>query len=390
MLLAAASDNMCCARIPALLALAGWRVSVLAPSTSPALASRHVDRRVPVDGGGEAVLRCLRSLCPNGIPEFDWVIAGDEDMVALLAARLDEPWARACFPVRTDSRSDDAISHKTSFIAACQTAGVPVPMSEVCTGMSDALPASTRIGFPMLLKADFGASGTTVWRVADRTELMHALPGTAGRPFMLQAIVSGESGVTEMLCVDGRPLAVVSSVMRGIDSRPFGPASSRLYRKNAQAETMALQIGELTGFHGFCGLDWVQSGGPDGPVFAIEFHPRPTLGFHMAHRAGVDFSEAARRLRQGAAAILPGQPSGTETACLFFPKDLMRALRCRDLRGLLRWLPGACFNDMPWRDLPLAWNFVARYARGRRRPAPAGRAASTFDNDAATSTFTTY
>ena len=345
---------------------------------------------MPLDGAGEAVLRRLRSLCPNGVPGFDWVIAGDEEMVALLATRLDEPWARACFPVRADSRSDDAISRKTAFIAACQSAGVPVPMSAVCAGAGEALAASTDIGFPLLLKADFGASGTTVWRIADRAELMRTLPGTADRPFTLQAIVSGESGVTEMLCVDGRPLAVVSSVMRGIDPQPFGPASSRLYRKNAQAEAMALRIAELTGFHGFCGFDWVQSGGPGGPVFAIEFHPRPTLGFHMAHRAGVDFTKAARRLRQGAAAILPGQPGGSETACLFFPKDLMRAVRRRDLRGLLRWFPGACFNDMPWRDPPLAWSFVARYARGRQRLLPARRPATTADNDAATSSFTSY
>ena len=389
-LLVAATDNMCCARIPGLLARAGWQVSVLAPTTSPALSSRHVGHRMPVASEGKAVMRQLRSLCHRVAPPFDWVIPGDEDIIAMLAARLDEPWARACFPVRADACSDDIVSRKTSFIAACQSAGVPVPMSEVCSGPGEALSASLYIGFPLLLKADFGASGTTVWRIADRSELMSALPRAAGRPFTLQAIVKGESGVTEMLCVDGRPLAIVSSVMRGIDPVPFGPASSRLYRKNPEAEAMAVLIARLTRFNGFCGFDWIQSGGPEGPVFAIEFHPRPTLGFHMAHHAGVDFVAAARQLLSGADEALPEQPSGSETPCLFFPKDLMRALRRRDFRGLVRWLPGVSHTDLPWDDLPLALNFVARHARNRPRAVPRGRATPALDDEAVTSTFTTH
>ena len=388
-LLVAATDSMCCARVPGLLARAGWQVSVLAPNSSPALSSRHVGHRMPVAKEGEAVLRQLRSLCNSVAPPFDWVIPGDEDMIAMLAARLEEPWARACFPVRADARSDDIISCKTSFIAACQSAGVPVPMSEVCSGPGEALSASLYIGFPLLLKADFGASGTTVWQIADQSELMSALPRTADRPFTLQAIVKGESGVTEMLCVDGRPLAVVSSLMRGIDPVPFGPASSRLYQKNREAEAMASLIARLTRFNGFCGFDWIRSGGPGGPVFAIEFHPRPTLGFHMAHHAGVDFTAAARQLLSGADGILPEQPSG-ETPCLFFPKDLMRALRRHDIRGLLRWFPGVSHTDLPWNDLPLALNFVARLAKSRSRAVPRGRATPAIEDEAVTSTFTTY
>lgn len=127
--------------------------------------------------------------------------------------------------------------------------------------------------------------------------------------------------------------------MRGIDPEPFGPASSRLYRKNLQAEALAVRLASLTGFHGLCGFDWVQCGGPDGPLYVIEFHPRPTLGFHMAHRAGVDFAIAVRGLLEDATTETLEQPGGREALCLFFPKDLTRAVRTRDIRGLLRWLP---------------------------------------------------
>jgi hypothetical protein len=241
-------------------------------------------------------------------------------------------------------------------------ADVPIPRSRVCASVGDAVPASRELGFPLLLKADFGASGTTVWSIEDLPHLMREVPQAAGRPFTLQQRIVGESGVTEMLCAHGRPIAIVSSVMRGIDPEPFGPASSRLYRRNVRAEAIAARIAALTRFHGFCGFDWVQSDGPDGPVHVLEFHARPTLGFHMAHRAGVDFALATRRLHDGDVEPPIVQWSDREPVCRFFPKDFTRALRRRDVRGLLRWVPGASYNDLPWDDLRLARFMVRRFA----------------------------
>jgi predicted ATP-grasp superfamily ATP-dependent carboligase len=335
-LLVAASDSMCCVRIPSLLARAGWRVTVMAPPTSLALASRYVARRLPVPGGGDSVLRRLRALHKGGATPFDWILLGDEDIVAALSARLEEPWAAACFPVLAGTDAARVISHKTSFIEACRRAGITVPLSRVCQRTDEAMSAAGEIGFPLLLKADFGASGTTIWRVDSRLELIAHLPSAAGRPFTLQRLLAGEAGVTEMLCEHGRPLAMVSSLMRGIDPVPFGPASSRLYRKTEQAEEIAARLAVLTGFHGFCGFDWIQCEGPDGPVHAIEFHARPTLGFHMARHGGVDFTLAARRLLEGHGGAPLLQPPGRQANCLFFPKDFTRTLRQRDVRGLLR------------------------------------------------------
>ena len=364
-LLVAASDSMCCVRIPRLLARAGWHVTVMAPPTSLALASRSVARRLPVPGGGDSVVRRLRALHKGGATPFHWIVLGDEDVVDAVSARLDEPWAAACFPVRPGTDASRVISYKTAFIEACRRAGIRAPSSRVCTRTDEAVPAAGEIGFPLLLKADFGASGTTVWRVNDRSELVARLPSTAGRPFTLQTLLAGEAGVTEMLCDHGRPLAIVSSLMQGIDPVPFGPASSRLYRKSEQAETMAARLAALTGFHGFCGFDWIQCEGPDGPVHAIEFHARPTLGFHMAHRGGVDFTLAARRLLRGHDGAPLVQPPGREASCFFFPKDFTRALRQRDVRALLRWIPGLAFNDLPWGDPSLAWGLIQRLARQR-------------------------
>lgn len=379
-LLAAGSSSLCCFRMPSLLANAGCRVSVLAPEESAVLASRYVAKRMPVRGGVNAVVRRLRELLQSPL-QFDWVILGDEDIVAAVARRRSEAWAAKCFPVAVDGDAVHTISRKTAFVQAAQRAGIPVPASRVCHGAEEAVAAAEDIGFPLLLKANFGASGMTVWRIADHAELLRILPRAAGQPFTVQALLRGEAGVTEMVCDGSKPLAIVSSLMRGIDPAPFGPASARLYRQNPQAEAVAIQIAALTGFRGFCGFDWLQT--DDGTVHAIEFHARPTLGFHMAHRAGVDFAEAARRLldQRAYAGSSPDraaepitQAEARDALCLFFPKDFTRALRHRDVRGLLRWLPGITANDLPWRDPGLLWALVRRYGRGvSPRPVRSGR-----------------
>lgn len=367
-LLASASTLMSYARMPKLLAAAAMRVTVMAPPASPALASRHVSERIPVDGDVRAVRRHLRSLLLADPGRYDWVILCDEDLVTEVARYLGEHWADACFPVPADSEAPTIISGKSAFISACQSAGIAVPTSRICHGVDDALAAAGVIGYPLVLKADFGASGTTVWRIGDERELLAALPRTDGRRFVMQQLLTGEAGVTEMICRAGRPLAIVSSLMRGIDPAPFGPASSRLYRANPEAEALAHRIGALTSFNGFCGFDWMQCGGSDGATFAIEFHPRPTLGFHMARHAGVDFVTAVRDLFDSGATPALVQRRDGQQACHFFPKDLTRALRSRDLTGLWRWVPGVAYNDFPWGDPGLLGALVQRYVAGHRKP----------------------
>ncbi|MFL6664569.1 MAG: hypothetical protein ACJ8G7_20530 [Rhizobacter sp.] len=337
----------------------------MAPRNSPGLASRHVAERFPVDGGTATVRRRLRSLLQARPGRYDRVIFCDEEMIGAIARHLDEPWAAACFPVAPGPAAA-MVSRKTAFIAACQRAGIGIPESFVCQRPEEALAAGERIGFPLLLKADFGASGTTVWRVDGSAELIDALPRMARRPFVVQALIVGEAGVTEMLCVRGRAIAVVSSVMQGIEPMPFGTASSRLYRKNPEAEAIAVKLAALTGFHGLCGFDWMRSA-LDGRTHALEFHARPTLGFHMARHAGVDFAKAIAATVGSSDSIAIEQPADLARTCYFFPKDFTRVLAAADVRGLLRWMSGRSINDLPWADPGLLWALAARFGRARLR-----------------------
>lgn len=373
-LFATANDQMSCARMPQLFAEAGLRVEVLAPPTSPAFGSSHTAGRWPVPPHAPTARRRLRALLVDEPDRFDRVVVCDEDLLRGLARHLDEPWAARCLPVPMASVA--MVTGKSAFIAACQAHGVPTPESRVCTTAASAGDAAEALGYPLLLKADFGASGTTVWRIDDGRALLAALPRTSGRAFVLQAYwPDAVSGVTEMLCRGGRVLAVVSSAMGGIDPPPFGTASSRIYRRNAAAEAVAARLAAITGFDGLCGFDWLQRG-DDGAFAVLEFHARPTLGFHLAQHAGVDFVPAVRAWADGADRE-PSPQSEAVVHGLLFPKDLTRALRRRDWAGLGRWVAGPAVHDVPWRDPGLLRALAGRALRRRapRRPSSVARPA---------------
>ena len=120
------------------------------------------------------------------------------------------------------------------------------------------------LAFALAALAPAPVSALTVTDQTGRTVTLAAPP---------RRIVSLVPGVTEMLCQRGRVLALVSSDMGGIDPPPFGPSSSRLYRRNRAAETLATRLAALTRFEGLCGFDWLQRDGPDGPVAVARAAP---------------------------------------------------------------------------------------------------------------------
>lgn len=360
----AASASPCCARMPGVLSAAGLHVTVLAPEKSPALASSHVARRIRSGSDVLSVLKRLRSLiAARGA--FDFIVIGDEEAMRAVASCSDEPWARRCLPFPPDARAVDIATSKNAFVLACRDACIAVPEFGICETFDDARRTLDRIGVPAVAKAAFGSAGSSVHSIDDVADVACVLSRMDGKPFVVQRRIAGEAGVTEMLCDRGRPIAVASSLMHGIDPAPFGPASAREFIHLPQARALAGDIARLTGFHGFCGFDWIREGGPGGPLRVLEFHHRPTLGIHLARHAGVDFAAALAGLLAGTSSAEPQQNDAASTHCLLFPKDLTRAFRSGDAADLLRWLPGRAKTDFPWTDPGLLWHLAKRFLRAR-------------------------
>jgi hypothetical protein len=114
------------------------------------------------------------------------------------------------------------------------------------------------------------------------------------------------------------------------------------------------QLGELTGYHGFCALDWVHA---DDRLWLIELNTRPVPTIHMGPLAGVDFSQAIAGLLAGDPEIQePPDPAGDAPVHPMFPEDILRA----SSEGALSFP----IRDVPWSDPRLLFHCLRRMVRG--------------------------
>jgi hypothetical protein len=200
-------------------------------------------------------------------------------------------------------------------------------------------------------------------------------PPVLPEPLIAQKYIPGRSGVTEMLCAAGRPLAWLSSYVTQRRDGPFSSSTARRFQAVPALQSLVERLAQLTQFDGFCGFDWVEAA-DTGRHYLIEFHPRPTCGIRFGRACGVDFPAAIQAWLAGRAdSFVPRtQPPGHTLSARFFSCDLLRCWRRRDWAGLRAWLPGSgTRHDLFWDDLPLlaGWG-LRRGGRWLKRKLGAG------------------
>lgn len=279
------------ARLPYLLHRAGLRVDVLGDLDPDVVRSRYVRRRTRCPAA--AVVPALRARLAGPGPAYDWVIPNDETVLdALVRAAADEPWARAVLPVPAGDAAR-TVTSKARFTAACQQAGVRMPPSVVCRTAAEALAAGDAVGWPLIVKRDAGYAGLGVRRAADARELAAAVAAWPPGPWVVQRLVRGEVGSTQLLLDRGRPVCWFATVKRDFYPSAFSPSCVRQVAEHPGMAALVAAVGALTRFHGLGAIDWMVDD-DRGELFLLELNPRPTPGFHLGGRAGVDVAAAVR------------------------------------------------------------------------------------------------
>ena len=340
-LVACASDWTAPARLPRVLRRAGLEVHALTAPHHAIARTRYVDRVHEAPDAMEGYLERLRALAPD----FDWVVLVDDPLLGALAARREEPWVRALLPMQ--GRWAAALASKAAFCRLGQEAGLPIAPAAICRTVEDARAAVGELGLPLILKQSAGFAGLGVKLVNHERELEAAFLALAsdGDVVVAQRFIEGPIGNTVALYHRGRPCCWMSAYKVRTWPGPFGPSSARRFMNHPQIAPMLERLGALTGYHGFCALDWVHAPVED-RLHLIELNARPVPTIHMGPRAGVDFSKAVRDLMNGKQTVqAPPDPPADGPVVPMFPEDIYRA----SSEGALS-LP---LGDVPWSDPPL-------------------------------------
>ncbi|MCX7066281.1 MAG: ATP-grasp domain-containing protein [Methylococcales bacterium] len=356
LLVASGIDATGLARFPYLLYKAGCRVTLLSPPGLAVNRSRFVACHLPTSNELEASALHLKEVLSTQNPPFTHVLIGDEPILIALAEHQGEAWLDSFFPVDHRSKAVEIILSKHTFYDEMVGAGLYMPYSKICQGWIEVEEAVKRAGYPVILKASHGSTGSAVHKVHDSSELKPCYTDLAANdePLLVQQFCEGALGATDVLYDHGVPVCWQSSYKPESWPTPLSASSARIMMEHPDIEHIISEVGRITGFHGFAAVDWIQETSSD-RICMLELNPRPTPSYHLDRHSGISFSHSFNQLLSGQRTITPPKPVSQPAPLIkLFPQSLYWAIDNKSFRGFI-----LCWNDAPWYD-PL---LLAAYLR---------------------------
>ena len=159
-LFVAGIDALGLARFPYLLHKANCRVTLLSPHSLAVNWSRYVSCHLPTSTEPETRVLHLKEVLSAQSPYFASVIIGDEPTLIALAKHRGQAWLDGWFPVDHRSKAIDVTLSKSAFQQAATNAGLNMPRTRLCQGLPEVESAVRFTGYPVILKASVGLSGS--------------------------------------------------------------------------------------------------------------------------------------------------------------------------------------------------------------------------------------
>jgi hypothetical protein len=256
---------------------------------------------------------------------------------------------------------------RSAFLAAAREEGIRTPKTEVVTDREELEKCASRIGFPMVLKADRTSGGDGV-KIVDTLEdadrALRALqappplakackralidhdmallwPSLLRRRYVVNAqeLVAGREATSAVACWKGKALATLQFEVLN-RQHAGGPSTVLRLIENEEIATAAEKIARRLGLSGLHGFDFILEAKTGNP-YLIEINPRATQVGHLALGASHDLPAALYAAITGQS--LSPAPKLTENATIaLFPQEWLRDPTSAFIR--------AGYHDVPWEE----------------------------------------
>jgi biotin carboxylase len=355
-------DYVAPARMPHELRGAGLRVGVIAPENAVASHTAHVD---------------FRGRFPEGVSLYEWtrtiasaaesigpdlILPGDDLTLrtllqlvlappAPLLPMLDGGLSTLIGGSLGDAARCLAAIDKTKLYEHAVGAGIAVADGGVATHPHEGLAIAARVGYPVIVRRDFGFAGAGAARCRDATALRAAMSATApstvwtppGAPrFVVQRWIDGLIVTRPLLAWHGREVAGFTRSRLATHGGPLGPGSVVEFAGIPAVAAATRELCSGLGIHGFAGTQFLidpESGAPH----LIEVNRRMLPATHSGSRIGIDLAAALASAMRGEPWTGPRDlPEGPGMRLALFPQEWYRDPGSHWLREL------PC--DIPWHD----------------------------------------
>lgn len=362
LLVATATRWLGAARMPRVLANAGFEVSLLIPKGSPAEKSRFVKRIgfvtddatpkdwvyafaamvkgtapkliLPCDDTALRLLMLLAVMPPPGMrPELQ------AELAALIVESLGDP---AFYRTSID---------KTLISAAAEALGVSVPPHRVVGDRAEAESFVASHGFPIIVKRSQSTAGDGVAICKDGAELTAAIArllvplpidfgdAAVGR-VMLQAHIPGRIHFYTAAAWKGELLAGVA--VEKMEGEAMGPSSAVRYYRSRPMHDFTARLARGFGLTGIFSPEYIVHERTGEPVL-LELNRRMSHGTHMSAAFGLDVAAALYAAMHGTPPASRRElDDGEEHLRAHFPAEWIRDADSRWLRE--------CRVDIPWEE----------------------------------------
>jgi hypothetical protein len=348
------TDYIAPARMPYELQRAGFHVALIAPREALATQTAHVDR-----------IDCF----PPGVTLLGWIAAlsaavdavqpalilpGDDVALrTLMQIVLGAPAGEHLAPLIRRSLGDpegwiDSID-KTRLFELAQREGVAVAEGGVAADDDEAVALANALGYPVIVRSDYGSAGEGSMRCHSAAEVRSALatPGATGawvpagpRRVLVQRWIDGAIVNRSSLAWDGAEIAGFTRGRLETHPSPLGPASVVEFVGIPGVAAATRTLFAALRMHGMIGTQFVVA---NDVAYLIEINRRMLPAAHSGSRVGVDLAQALHAVARGAAWTGPRDlPEGKGLRLALFPQEWIR-------NPASPWL-GTLACDAPWHD----------------------------------------
>ena len=236
--------------------------------------SKEIDLRVVKSGSLPHSVNALR----NAVKDVDFALFWDKDVI--LANQLEAAGLRLFNSASAVEKCDN----KALTATVLEAAGVPVPET-YCSpltfegvGYNDTAfldSAAERLGFPMVVKENFGSFGAQVYLAESREELGSIVERLGSKGFVMQKFIESSRGRDlRVNVVGGKAVATALRYSVSGDFRSNVTAGGRIlpYAASEEQETVAVAAADALGLD-FAGVDVLF--GPSGEPLVCEVNSNP-------------------------------------------------------------------------------------------------------------------
>jgi predicted ATP-grasp superfamily ATP-dependent carboligase len=375
LLVATATTWLGMARMPRSLAMAGFKVALLAPKGVVAEKSRFVttighlpDNATPLQWAyafnamvkatsprlvlpcDDIALRLLMLLArspPQPLPLEQWL-----QLSKLIISSLGDP---AFYWTSID---------KTMFSTAAEALGLRVPAHDVVATPEAAEPFIARHGYPVVLKRGHSTAGESVAICADDAEFRReflrllavrglVLDDAPLDRLVIQARVAGPTYFYSAAAWNGTLLAGFAS--EKITGTPMGPSSVARYFRSPEMRDATAKLTRGFGITGLFSPEFIVDE-RSGEIYVLELNRRISHGTHRGSLMNVDLGAALHAAMHGVPSPSRAElEENEEHRCAHFPQEWVRDPDSRYLREYE--------VDVPWDEPELTQALVEEALR---------------------------